>query len=131
MTTFAKRLEEALNLRHIKPAELSRLTGLTEGQISAYRKGTYKAKQDGIYKIAKALNVSEAWLMGYEANIERVPDGLRVGTIVFKATSAEENLISDFRKLNPAGQTVAAATVKGLTQMEQYTKETEKKQNAG
>lgn len=41
-------------------------------------------------------------------------------------SSDEKDLVSDFRKLNPAGQTVAAATVKGLTQMEQYTKDTEK-----
>lgn len=38
----------------------------------------------------------------------------------------EKDLLSDFRKLNPSGQTVAAATVKGFTQMEQYTKETER-----
>ena len=45
MSTFAERLDKALNLRKMKPADLARATGLTEGQISAYRKGTYEAKQ--------------------------------------------------------------------------------------
>ena len=35
-------------------------------------------------------------------------------------SNAEKDLITDFRKLNPAGQTVAAAAVKGFTQMQQY-----------
>lgn len=43
---------------------------------------------------------------------------------------AEKDLVSDFRQLNPAGQTAAAATVKGFTQMEQYRKDTEKIQKA-
>lgn len=130
MTTFAKRLEEALCIRNIKPAELSRLTGLTEGQISAYRKGTYKAKQDGIYKIAKALNVSEAWLMGYEANIERTPDNLRTSDFGYKISPAEKDLLSDFRLLNEAGQNAAAAAVRSFTQMDQFRKDTEKIQKA-
>ena len=36
-------------------------------------------------------------------------------------SNAEKDLITDFRKLNPAGQTAAAAAVKGFTQMQQYT----------
>ena len=43
---------------------------------------------------------------------------------------SEKDLVSDFRQLNPAGQTAAAATVKGFTQMEQYRKDTEKIQKA-
>ncbi|MDY6291732.1 MAG: helix-turn-helix transcriptional regulator [Succiniclasticum sp.] len=35
-------------------------------------------------------------------------------------SNAEKDLITDFRKLNPAGQTAAAAAVKGFTQMQQY-----------
>ena len=121
MQTFAKRLDEALHFRKIKPADLARATKLTEGQISAYRKGTYKAKQDNIYIIAKALNISEAWLMGHDVSMERVPDDLR-SCDGSNLTVMEITLIKDFRKLNPAGQEKACAAINDLTEIPKYTK---------
>lgn len=41
MAEFKDRLEEALKLRDMKPAELARVSGATEGAISQYRKGAY------------------------------------------------------------------------------------------
>lgn len=41
MAEFKDRLEEALKLRDMKPAELARVSGVTEGAISQYRKGAY------------------------------------------------------------------------------------------
>ena len=64
MTTFQDRLNEALTMREMKPAELARLSGVNEGAISQYRKGAYKANQYNLEKIAKALNVPIPWLMG-------------------------------------------------------------------
>ena len=64
MPTFKERLEEALSLRNISPAELSKLTGIGEGAISQYRKGAYKASQRNLEKIAAALKVPIPWLMG-------------------------------------------------------------------
>lgn len=64
MTSFKDRLNEALELRDMKPSELARISGVNEGAISQYRKGAYKANQYSLKKIAKALNVSIAWLMG-------------------------------------------------------------------
>ncbi len=64
MTSFKDRLNEALIMRGIKPAELARLSGVNEGAISQYRKGAYKANQYNLEKIANALNVPIPWLMG-------------------------------------------------------------------
>lgn len=64
MTEFKDRLNEALDMRNMTAAELSRLSGVNEGAISQYRKGIYKANQQSLEKIAKALNVSIPWLMG-------------------------------------------------------------------
>ena len=69
--TFSHRLKEALRLREIKAVELSRRTGIDKASISQWTNGTYEAKQEGVYKLAKALNVNEAWLMGYDAPMER------------------------------------------------------------
>lgn len=123
MSTFAERLDKALRLRKMKPADLARATGLTEGQISAYRKGTYEAKQKSIYLIAKALNVSEPWLMGYDVNIERLPDAFR--TLPQNISVIEAGLLADFRKLNTAGQKAAAKVVKSFTTDPDYAIQTE------
>lgn len=64
MATFQERLIEAMAIRDINAAELSRLSGVNEGAISQYKKGKYKANQHTIEKIARCLNVSIPWLMG-------------------------------------------------------------------
>lgn len=64
MAEFKERLEQALTMRNIKPAELSKITGIGEGAISQYRKGSYKASQRNLEKISSALRVSIPWLMG-------------------------------------------------------------------
>ena len=64
MPTFASRLQEALDMRNLTPAELSKITGIGEGAISQYRKGVYKATQRNLEKIATALQVPIPWLMG-------------------------------------------------------------------
>lgn len=69
--TFSNRLNKAINLRNIKPSELSEKTGIDKSKISSYMSGRYKAKQDGIYLLANALNVSEAWLMGLDVSMEK------------------------------------------------------------
>lgn len=64
MIEFKDRLEQALTMRNMKPADLARLTGIGEGAISQYRKGAYKATQRNLEKISKVLSVSIPWLMG-------------------------------------------------------------------
>ena len=68
---FQKRLIQAMNLRKIKAAELARRAGLSKARISQYTNGIYEAKQDALYKLALALDVDEAWLMGYDVDIKR------------------------------------------------------------
>ena len=63
---FKERLNRAIVEKGIKPAELARRTGINKSSITAWLKGDYEAKQDNIFKLAKVLNVSEAWLMGID-----------------------------------------------------------------
>ena len=62
MDTIASRLRTALEMRGMKQAELVELTGIGKSSISTYLRGSYIPKQKNIYKMAKALNVNEAWL---------------------------------------------------------------------
>lgn len=77
---FSNRLNTAIRLRNIKPIELSEKTGIDKSKISSYMSGRYKAKQDGVYLLAQALNVNEAWLMGLDVPMER---NLKIESNVF------------------------------------------------
>jgi SOS-response transcriptional repressor LexA len=59
-----------MSLRDIKPSELAKLSGVNEGAISQYRKGSYKAGQRSLEKLAAVLRVSIPWLMGADVPME-------------------------------------------------------------
>lgn len=69
--TFSNRLNTAMRIRNIKASELSAKTGIAKSSLSEYINGKYEAKQDGVYLLAKALDVNEAWLMGLDVPMER------------------------------------------------------------
>jgi len=70
MTTFQKRLNDAMAIRNITAAELSRKTGMSKPRISQYVNGTYEAKQEALYLLSSALSVNPVWLMGYDVPME-------------------------------------------------------------
>ena len=72
VTTFAARLQELLDKNGITKADLSRMTGINRSSITHYVKGDWEGKQDAVYAIAKAANVDEAWLMGYDVPSTRI-----------------------------------------------------------
>lgn len=67
----SKRITSALSTRNMKQSELCRRTGIPKSAMSQYISGAFEPKQDRIFLIARALNVSEAWLMGYDVPMER------------------------------------------------------------
>lgn len=70
-STTAKRLKEAMHNKHMKQADLARVTGLSKGGISNYVTGRYEPKSDIISKLAMALDVSEMWLWGYDVPMKK------------------------------------------------------------
>ena len=70
-STTSERIQEAMDIAHMKQADLARATGLSKGGISNYVTGRYEPKSDIISKLAKALNCSEMWLWGYDVPRER------------------------------------------------------------
>lgn len=71
VSTFKDRLREGINYAGLTQSELARRSGIHRAIISDYVRGKYEAKQDKLYELAKVLNVSEAWLMGYDVKKER------------------------------------------------------------
>jgi transcriptional regulator with XRE-family HTH domain len=68
----AERLREALGLRDLRQSDLCELTGIPKSAMSQYVSGAFEPKQDRVELMAKALNVTEAWLMGYDVPMEHV-----------------------------------------------------------
>ena len=61
--------------KNIKAAELSRRTGISKPRLSQYKSGIYVPKADAICSIARALGVSEAYLLGTSDIPEAVGGG--------------------------------------------------------
>ncbi len=77
MATFEERLKIALKNNNMKQIDLANKLKMNRAIISQYLSGRYKPKYDRISEIASALNVSEAWLMGYD--VEPLDDYLKKG----------------------------------------------------
>lgn len=71
-TTFALRLKEALALRGIRAAKLAEMTGLSRPRISQYTNGVYTPGGEALCRMATALSVNEAWLMGEDVPMETI-----------------------------------------------------------
>ncbi len=72
METISERIKKALSIRNMRQSDLVEKTGIGKSSISTYLSGAYEPKQRNIYKIAKALDVSEAWLMGADVPMSRI-----------------------------------------------------------
>lgn len=71
MDTISNRILYAMDKLDLKQSDLVSRTGISKGALSSYISGRYEPKQNNIYLIAKALNVSEAWLMGADVPMAR------------------------------------------------------------
>ena len=109
MKMFSERLDEALTVRGISAAELSRKLGLNEGAISNYRAGRYSPKQERIEQIAKALNVNIAWLLGADVPMDNKnqPSAL---------TEGEKQLLDLFRSIPEDKQSLALEMLRAALQ---------------
>ena len=68
------RLRQAMDLRGLRATDLVEKTGIPKGTISYYLSGKTEPKADRLYILAQVLDVSEAWLLGYEVAMNRTGD---------------------------------------------------------
>lgn len=72
MTTIGNRIKQAMNDKGISQNDIVKHTGINKGSLSCYISGRYLPKQNTIYKLAKYLDVSPYWLMGYENEEDQI-----------------------------------------------------------
>ena len=84
MSIFAQRLESVMKEKQLRQHELCRMTGISKSFISSYLAGRFSPKADKLALIAKALGVSEGWLMGYENSVKYCYSSENVAKIAVK-----------------------------------------------
>lgn len=67
----AQRIRQGLAIRGMQQKDLCDATGIPKSAMSQYCNGSFVPKQGRTALIAKALDVNEAWLMGYDVPMER------------------------------------------------------------
>ncbi|MCC1436649.1 LexA family transcriptional regulator [Staphylococcus aureus] len=91
MNSFKDRLKQIMSERKISQSELSRRTGIGRNSISDYLNGKYEAKQDKVFELAKALNINEAWLMGFDISKNRKIENNDITSIYSKLTPPRQS----------------------------------------
>ena len=76
METIRNRIKEGMKMRKINAAQLAKMSGVSEASISNYLNDKVKPKTNNIQKLASALEVNEAWLMGYDVDPHADYDGV-------------------------------------------------------
>ena len=112
VSNVAERLSEALRIKGVKQIELCKQLDIPKGPMSHYLSGKYEPRQSRLNEIAIALNVSEAWLMGYDVPMER-PVVASTPITEASLTEDEQFLINLFRQIPPERQKVYLALLRG------------------
>ena len=60
-----------MHAANMSQAEVAKATGMSHSTISRYLSGKMEPKQKAISLLARALNVTEMWLWGYDVPQER------------------------------------------------------------
>ena len=93
----SERIATALAIRNMKQSELCEITKIPKSAISQYISGSFEPKQDRIYLIAQALDVSEAWLMGYDIPMDR---GKKISPNELQLTEGEKKWLELYHSIS-------------------------------
>lgn len=116
----AIRLKTIMNMRGLRQVDILNLTvpycqkysvKMNKSDISQYCSGKTEPNQEKLFILGNALNVSEAWLMGFDVPMERVPN---------KTESAQcKEIIEVCNQLSPHNQRKVLAYSKNLLSTQQ------------
>lgn len=101
------RLKYAMEIKGVKAIDLHKSSGIPKNSLSYYLSGRSEPKADRIYLLAKLLDVSEAWLLGYDVAMERSVEQKDVDETIALYDRIEKDrefkrLMLRINRLNPA-----------------------------
>lgn len=117
-STTAERLQQIMDERNLKQVDVLALAqpyckkyGISLGKttLSQYMTGKFEPRQDRLTILGLALNVSEAWLMGFDVPRER-----QSAPTDEKSGERTEEYIELFNRLNAEQQSFIIHAIKGL-----------------
>lgn len=107
MEKFEKknRIAEALSFRGWEQVDLAEKTGIKKASINSWVKQRWQPKQKSLVKMAMVLEVSEIWLAGYDAPMERPISQVKMDELaqlfnVIRKDDKLRTLIVNISKLN-------------------------------
>ena len=110
VASCGERISEALTKRAMRQADLCKLAKVPKSSLSLYLSGAYEPKQDRIFDMARVLNVSEAWLMGYDVPIDR-SDQKNSPSVKVDLSDGEKMWLELYHKLSDESREILVATM--------------------
>ena len=137
--TTAIRLKEIMKKRNLRQVDILNLTKpycekynvkMNKSDISQYCSGKTEPNQDKLYVLGKALDVSEAWLMGFDVEMERTDKKAdntnSVSLSKSKKDLYQKQLLLSFTKLNKQNKKKVITYTENLLKLEEMEQEQEK-----
>ena len=138
--TTAIRLKEIMNERNLRQVDILNLTKpycekygvkMNKSDVSQYCSGKTEPNQEKLYILGEALNVSEAWLMGFDVPMERIDWELaEKQKQQWKAFAKKHNenfyqiqLLTSFNELNDDNKNKAISYTENLLKMQELENE--------
>ena len=137
--TTSDRLRQIMNDRNLKQIDIINLAkpycekyGIKLGRndLSQYVSGKVEPGQYKLYVLGQALNVNEAWLMGYEVPMERdfkavvsreeAKQGLATPVSFSPEEAQEKILLKGYRQLDEFDKGIILGQVMGLLNTKKY-----------
>ena len=124
----AQRLKQIMNERNLKQIDIINLAKpycekyklkIGRNDLSQYVSGKVIPRQNKTYVLARALDVNEAWLMGYDVPRER-------NKSYDNLPSTDINILYKYHKLNKKGQQKTESYIDDLLENPNYTKKEER-----
>lgn len=128
VSNTSERLKKIMRERNLRQVDILQLTipvarkynlDFTKGNLSMYVTGRVVPGQDKLLILAEALDVSEAWLMGYDVTPDR-----KHATDFALQLSPEEKVIIETAAASPASKEMLMDYAKKLAQLNQLKDET-------
>ena len=109
-----KRIQQALSIRKMTQAKLCKLASIPKSSMCLYIKDAYEPKHDRLCDMAKALNVCETWLLGYDVPMDR-----EVVVADSNLTDCEKIMLELFRLIPESQQRILIQMIRGGLATEQ------------
>ena len=115
--TTAERLRYLMDVRGLRQVDIIRMAApfcakygikLNKNDMSQYLSGKVEPGQNKLFVLGRALNVSEAWLMGFDVPMEKLP------SVSHEDSERLHEFTYVFSQLTPEQQSMIVAQIKGL-----------------